>query len=108
MASCAWRLVPMNSTVPPCADRFADELVRAVDVLQGLLQVDDVDAVALGEDEPLHLRVPAPGLVSEMDTCVQHLTHGDDSHEGASFLGAGAAGRLGSCGRSFGLSPPVG
>src|SRR5690242_7543947 len=35
-----------------------DELVRPVDVGQRLLQGDDVDAVALAEDEPLHLRVP--------------------------------------------------
>ena len=66
-------------------DGLLDELERLVDVLQGLLQVDDVDAVAFGEDEPLHLRVPAPGLVSEMDTSVQHLAHGHDSH-GPSFL----------------------
>ena len=32
-----------------------------------LLEVDDVDAVALAEDIPPHLRVPAAGLVSEVD-----------------------------------------
>src|SRR3712207_8671011 len=42
-------------------DRLLDELVGVVDVPQRLLQVDDVDAVALGEDESLHLRVPAVG-----------------------------------------------
>src|SRR6266536_1551092 len=51
-------------------DRLPDELVRLVDVGQRLLQVDDVDAVALGEDEPLHLRVPAAGLMSEVDAAV--------------------------------------
>ena len=39
-----------------------------LDALQGLLQVDDVDAVAIAVDEALHLRVPAAGLVAEVDT----------------------------------------
>src|SRR5690349_5039795 len=57
-----------------------DELVRPVDVGQRLLQVDDVDAVALAEDEPLHLRVPPAGLVPEVDAAVEQLLHGDDGH----------------------------
>src|SRR5665648_1174637 len=70
-------------------DGVLDELVRAVDVGQGLLQVDDVDAVALGEDESLHLRVPAPGLVPEVDTALEQLSHGDDGH-GSSWRGRAA------------------
>jgi hypothetical protein len=57
-----------------------DELVGAVDVGQRLLQVDDVDAVALGEDEALHLRVPPAGLVPEVDAALEELAHGDDCH----------------------------
>src|SRR5262249_51334853 len=63
-------------------DGLLDELVRAVDVGERLLQVDDVDAVALGEDVALHLRVPAPGLVPEVNAGVEHLLHGDDGHAG--------------------------
>ena len=48
--------------------------------LQSLLQVDDVDAAALAEDVALHLRVPAAGLVAEMDPGLQQLSHGDDGH----------------------------
>ena len=59
-------------------DGLLDELVRAVDVGQRLLQVDDVDAVALGEDEALHLRVPAAGLVPEVHAALEQLLHGDD------------------------------
>ena len=59
-------------------DGLLDELVGAVDVGQRLLEVDDVDAVALGEDEPLHLRVPAPGLVAEVHAALEQLLHGDD------------------------------
>ena len=59
-------------------DGLLDELVGAVDVGQRLLQVDDVDAVALGEDEALHLRVPATGLVPEVDAALEQLLHGDD------------------------------
>ena len=61
--------------------RAADEPVGGVDPFQGLLQVDDVDAVALAEDEPFHLRVPTARLVAEMDAGLQQLLHGDDSHE---------------------------
>src|SRR5699024_4948926 len=66
-------------------DGLLDELVRTVDVLQGLQQVDDVDAVAHGEDEALHLRVPTPGLVPEVHAALKELAHGDDGH-GSSFL----------------------
>ncbi len=61
-------------------DGLLDELVRAVDVRQRLLEVDDVDAVALGEDEALHLRVPTAGLVPEVDTA-RELAHGHDGHD---------------------------
>jgi len=57
-----------------------DEFVGSVDVGQRLLQVDDVDAVALGEDVTLHLRVPAAGLVPEMHAGIEQLLHGDDGH----------------------------
>src|SRR5690625_7734798 len=57
-----------------------------VDVRQGLHQVDDVDAVALGEDEAADLGVPASGLVHEMDAALQELAHGDDCHDGVLFL----------------------
>src|SRR6185312_14737091 len=61
-------------------DRLLDELVGVVDVPERLLQVDDVDAVALGEDESLHLGVPAAGLVPEVDAAVEQLLHADDCH----------------------------
>src|SRR6185295_7514760 len=68
-------------------DGLAHELVGPVDVGQRLLQVDDVDAVALGEDVALHLRVPAAGLVPEVHTGVQQMLHGDDGHGRCSPLG---------------------
>ena len=58
-----------------------DEGVGLVDVGQRLVQVDDVDAIALGEDETLHLRVPATGLVSEVNSALEQLTSGDDGHD---------------------------
>src|SRR5262249_18308179 len=48
--------------------------------VERLIEIDDVDAVALTENEPLHLRVPAPGLMTEMDSGLEQLPHGDDSH----------------------------
>ncbi len=61
-------------------DGLLHEVVGPVDVGQGLLQVDDVDAIAFGEDKALHLRVPALCLVPEVDTAFEQLLHGDDSH----------------------------
>ena len=57
-----------------------DEVVGALDVLNGLLEVNDVDAVALGENEALHLGVPATGLVPEVDAALKELAHGNDCH----------------------------
>ena len=42
-----------------------------------LLEVDDVDAVPLAEDVRLHLRIPALGLVSEVDAGLQQILHRD-------------------------------
>ena len=49
----------------------AREIVCVLDELLRLLQVDDVDAAALGEDETLHLRVPAACLVAEVNSSLQ-------------------------------------
>ena len=65
----------------------AREVVRLLQQLGGLGQVDDVDAAALGEDEALHLRVPAAGLVAEVNTGLQQVTHGYDCQGIGPFLG---------------------
>ena len=71
----------------------AHELVRLLEQLERLLQVDDVDAAALGEDVAAHLRVPAPGLVAEVDAGLQQLPHGDHCHGCSPFwLFAGSSG----------------
>ena len=57
-----------------------NEVVGLLELLHGLLQVDDVDAVSLGEDVLLHLGVPAAGVVTEVDTGLQQLLDGDDRH----------------------------
>src|SRR5207249_11333348 len=46
-----------------------------------LLEIDDVDPVPLAEDEGGHLRVPEAGLMSEVDSRLQHLSHGHAGHE---------------------------
>ena len=56
------------------------ELLRLLEQLLGLLQVDDVDAVALAEDEATHLRVPAARLVAEMHAGLQQLPDSHLSH----------------------------
>ena len=74
-------------------DRLPHELVRLVDVRQRLLQVDDVDAGALGEDEALDLRVPPTGLVPEVDAAVEQLANGDDGHGRSPVLSVVSADR---------------
>src|SRR6185503_13624933 len=49
-------------------DHVARELLRELDLTQRLLEVDDVNPVALGEDESPHLGIPPAGLMYEMDT----------------------------------------
>jgi hypothetical protein len=56
------------------------ELPRVAQQALRLEEVDDVDAVALTEDEPAHLRVPAARLMTEMDTRLQQLTDADFGH----------------------------
>ncbi len=51
----------------PLARHLLDDFVRLAQPLHGECQIDDVDAVALLEDERLHLRVPAARLVAEVD-----------------------------------------
>src|SRR5262249_24704441 len=47
------------------------------ELLERLLQVDDVDAVALSKDESLHLRVPALGLMTKVDASLEQFLHGN-------------------------------
>ena len=68
---------------------------RARTRLDRLLQVDDVDAVAGAEDVRLHLRVPALGLVAEVDAGLEQLLHGDGGAarlEGGGHRSSGAGG----------------
>src|SRR5256712_6046697 len=49
------------------------ELRRGLELTQRLLEIDDVDAAALGEDEAAHLRVPPSGLVPEVDPRLEQV-----------------------------------
>ena len=68
--------------------QIANKGVGRLYVGQRLGQIDDVDTVSLSEDEALHLRIPTPGLVSEMDSGIKQLTHRDDWRHGVSPLPA--------------------
>ena len=63
-------------------DGVSDEAVGVLQAGDGLLQVDDVDAVAVGEDVRAHLRVPALGLVAEVDACFEQSLHRDHAGVG--------------------------
>src|SRR5438034_899435 len=62
---------------PALGRQLLDVLKGLLEQAIGLLQVDDVDPVALAEDVFLHLRVPALGLVPEVDPRLEQLLHGD-------------------------------
>ena len=62
-----------------CCD-IRDRIVSVVHHTYGLLQVDDVDTVTFCEDVRCHLRVPASGLMSEMNTGFQQLLHRNYAH----------------------------
>ena len=60
------------------------ELLGILDEVRGfrverlrLLEVDDVDLVAMAEDVRGHLGVPEAGLVAKVHTGFQHFTHAD-------------------------------
>ena len=61
----------------------AHEAVSLLELFDGLLQVNDVDAIALAVDVLRHFRVPSAGLVAEVDTGLEKLFHRYDCH---SFL----------------------
>ena len=59
---------------------LAHEGIGLFELLDGLLQVDDVDAVTLHVDVLGHLGVPPAGLVAEVDAGLQQLLHGYYCH----------------------------
>ena len=63
-----------------CCD-VANKIVRFLNFLYSLLQVDDIDTVSLGKNILRHFRVPAACLMSEVNTCLQKLLHLNYSHD---------------------------
>src|SRR5208337_4683717 len=59
---------------------IAREVESGAKHLHGLLQIDNVNTVAGAEDVLLHLRVPAAGLMAEVNAGLQKLLHADFSH----------------------------
>ena len=55
------------------ADRFRQKVARGFELRERLAEVNDVNAVARIEDERLHLGIPTPRLVSEMDARFQQF-----------------------------------
>ena len=60
--------------------QVAHKVIGLFQLANGLLQVNDIDTVALRVDVRSHFRVPAAGLMSEMDASLQQLLHGYDCH----------------------------
>ena len=62
------------------SDDLVDRLVCLVNFTYGLLEIDDVDTVALGIDVGSHLRIPSPGLMAEVNTSFEKLLHRNNAH----------------------------
>src|SRR5262249_42234083 len=65
-------------------------------------QVYDVDQIALAVDVRPHLRVPAAGAVSEVDTGLDQVLHLDNGHALPSCTPAGLGHTVGRTTRPFG------
>lgn len=61
--------------------KFSNELVRSAQTGYRLLQVDNVDSVAGGEDVRLHLRIPTIGGMAEVCTRFQQLTNRNNARQ---------------------------
>ncbi len=67
--------------VVPGRHRIADGVICLLDEDDGLLQIQDVDPVPLGENIRFHLRVPAPRPVPEVHPRFQKCFHRHNGHE---------------------------
>src|SRR3712207_6966300 len=77
---------PPRSTLFPYTTLFRSVLCLLQQTL-GLLKVDDVDPVPLAEDVAAHLRVPAPGLMTEVHAGLEDRksTRLNSSHANISY-----------------------
>ena len=60
--------------------KVAHEAVSLFDSNKSLFKIDDVNAVALSINEALHSRVPTGCAMTEVNSGLKHLTHGDNCH----------------------------
>ena len=60
---------------PALRGGIARKVVRFLQFAHRLLEVNDVNAVAFGEDERAHLGIPAPRAVSKVDAGFQQRLH---------------------------------
>ncbi len=66
--------------VAPLARDLPHKLGSLFEMTQGLLEIHDVDSISLAEDVGLHLGVPAPRLVTEMDSRLEQFFHLNRRH----------------------------
>ena len=59
-----------------CCCHFTDKSISFFYFFHCLLQVNDINTITFGEDVPCHLRIPATGLMPEMNACFKQLFHG--------------------------------
>src|SRR5262249_62372047 len=82
-----WALGAAEKNPPAIGDGIAHRLQRAVQHRYRLGEIDDVDVVAGAEDVLRHLRIPAVGLMAEVDASLQQLAHGEVRNRHSLFSG---------------------
>src|SRR5690606_14980198 len=65
---------------PAIGNDIAQGLQRIAEHRRGLLQVENMNAVAYAEAVLAHLGVPAAGVVSEVNARFEQLAHGESRH----------------------------
>ena len=61
--------------------QLLDEIQSIIECRQRVLKVDDVNLVTSTKDVLTHLWVPVTGLVAKVYTSLQHIAHGNVSHD---------------------------
>ncbi len=79
-------LRPHKEDALAISNHALDEGVSLLELTDSLLQVDNVDAIALHKDIWSHLGVPTPRLVPEVHTSLEQLLHADYRHGNTSFV----------------------
>ena len=68
-------LAAHKQDLPAATGHLLQKFGRTMQLLHGLIEIDDINLVPLLKDKGLHLRIPALGLVPKVDPGLKELRH---------------------------------